>query len=869
MLEGEANPKRAKHGKRPKTQLGQAHLSPFFAIPPLSLTPTSIKLRPPFCSSDRPVAQHSKEKNNWFLQWKPHEPILSLVLAKSARGLFIQSGGNGTPRSRISATGRCLMNNALKGWRKAPGRCRATPVVEALEARRLLSISVATGGSPTLIFPPAYGVPVVTGGGMVRTDDVPVYLIFAGGSTGQFGYDGTVTVPQIVDAVQKILSSPYLSRLAQYGVTTQAHFSGGYISDASLPPLFPFLGGFLDTSIASYISDSLQESAGVLPEPNDTPDPGVYFVFTPTGDKWYSADGKPEGTGWHSYGALNDGENASFGVITSNRSNLDNSLDNISETFSHELVETLSNPQASLTAGVVVTPTPAYEAYQETLSIQPDPGTELCDNEARYYAGYENGVAVQSYWSKADLAYIVTGGAQCSLSSVSTSVSRVLAGGSFSIDYDINSPAEPNVLIGATLKFASREYDIGSASGPQATFSPGSNSLRWDYQIPSSTPVGTYDLVTKIWRDANGDGRIDRGDVVLSRLTVPAAVTVSVPAISGFNTAGAWTANEYDYDFNGLGWGSHQAVPNVVGNSLQLTNTAYYQATSFFYNQRVDISDPFTVSFTYQHSGGTATPADGVAFVLQNDLRGASAIGMTGSGLGYGNASYGTGSRILTSDALEINIYQPYGIGAGLGTGGYTYGSAGSKYPSLGAVDILNDPVRVTFYYDGAGTSKYVYTDLVTGASTSQMWSTPLAAAVGNTAYIGFTGGTGASNANQYISDFSYSVNKKADITNSLNVVRGGYHYNFSSKIWSQVVTVTNTTANAIGGEIDLLLEGLTFNTTLNEATGIAQDGSYYITLASGPLLPGQSVTVTLLFSQPSLTGFSYVPRVEAGPGIV
>src|SRR4051794_27673652 len=109
----------------------------------------------------------------------------------------------------------------------------------------------------------------------------------------------------------------------------------------------------------------------------------------------------------------------------------------------------------------------------------------------------------------------------------------------------------------------------------------------------------------------------------LSRLLGCAALLLTVsPAsagfINGFDGGTGYTVNSFTSDpivfvpiFSGTG-----------GNTVQLTSTASPIGSSVFYNTKQDITQ-FTVQFTYQTSGG----ADGFAFVLQNDSRGASALG--------------------------------------------------------------------------------------------------------------------------------------------------------------------------------------------------------------------------------------------------
>ena len=53
-------------------------------------------------------------------------------------------------------------------------------------------------------------------------------------------------------------------------------------------------------------------------------------------------------------------------------------------------------------------------------------------------------------------------------------------------------------------------------------------------------------------------------------------------------------------------------------------------------------------------------------------------------------------------------------------------------------------------------------------------------------------------------------------------------------------------------------LQGLTAGVTLDNATGV-QNGVPYVALPSA-LAPGQSVTLTTTFSNPSKTGIGYAP---------
>jgi hypothetical protein len=101
-----------------------------------------------------------------------------------------------------------------------------------------------------------------------------------------------------------------------------------------------------------------------------------------------------------------------------------------------------------------------------------------------------------------------------------------------------------------------------------------------------------------------------------------------------------------------------------------------------------------------------------------------------------------------------------------------------------------------------------------------------------------------------------------------LTMARAGFSYNVVTRRFSQQITVTNTTGNAAPGPISLVLDGLSSNATLYQASGTtdalaAPAGSPYFNISS--LAAGASVTLTLQFTDPTLGGISYTPRILAG----
>lgn len=88
------------------------------------------------------------------------------------------------------------------------------------------------------------------------------------------------------------------------------------------------------------------------------------------------------------------------------------------------------------------------------------------------------------------------------------------------------------------------------------------------------------------------------------------------------------------------------------------------------------------------------------------------------------------------------------------------------------------------------------------------------------------------------------------------------------------MVTVANSSSAALQGPISLVLDDLSANATLFNASGVTAEatpaGSPFINLNLGTasaLNPDGSVSVTLEFVDPAMQAITYTPRVLAGSG--
>jgi hypothetical protein len=209
---------------------------------------------------------------------------------------------------------------------------------------------------------------------------------------------------------------------------------------------------------------------------------------------------------------------------------------------------------------------------------------------------------------------------------------------------------------------------------------------------------------------------------------------------SGFFGAGATTAT---WQLNN---GSGTAAQLYPTNAVQLTWNAGNTANSAFMKTPQNIT-AFNCQFTYDVLAPALTSAgggaDGVSFCIQNDPRGASAVGGGGGSLGV--------SGITPSVELQINIYNGHPYGIEFQTGG----TVDSVFVPLAPIINFgqnNNPVLIAINYS-ANNMNLKFTDQVTSASYTTNWAINIPQTVGgNTAYVGFTGADGGVDSAQVIS---------------------------------------------------------------------------------------------------------------------
>jgi hypothetical protein len=102
------------------------------------------------------------------------------------------------------------------------------------------------------------------------------------------------------------------------------------------------------------------------------------------------------------------------------------------------------------------------------------------------------------------------------------------------------------------------------------------------------------------------------------------------------------------------------------------------------------------------------------------------------------------------------------------------------------------------------------------------------------------------------------------NVTASFGVTSVGPVYNRTTQKFSVTYTLTNKTAATISGPVSIEFAGLTTGVSIDNATG-THNGAQYVTVSNGAFGPGQTATVTVIFSNPSKGPIGYNAIIYAG----
>jgi hypothetical protein len=296
-------------------------------------------------------------------------------------------------------------------------------------------------------------------------------------------------------------------------------------------------------------------------------------------------------------------------------------------------------------------------------------------------------------------------------------------------------------------------------------------------------------------------------------ITLPSNANVVILAVDVSNNSvndSAGFASSAGLTFAGAG-------ASLEGTALQLTDGRETEAAAVWTSSPLNVQR-FSTDFTFKITPSGSGTGDGFTFAIQN--AGAKAVGLSGSSLGY----QGIGSSI----AIKFDLYNNAGEGTD-STGFYVDGAT----PTLPSTDMTSsgvnlhsgDTLHAHVTYDGA-TLSLTLTDSITGATFTTSKAMDIPATVGgNSAYVGFTAGTGTATAVQQIATWTYTSGLAPPVTDPAGFASGA-GFNLLG------VTVTGGTLQLSDGGIDEA-HAVWASTPVN-VQGFTSDFTFLDTAASG-----------------------------------
>jgi uncharacterized repeat protein (TIGR01451 family) len=236
-----------------------------------------------------------------------------------------------------------------------------------------------------------------------------------------------------------------------------------------------------------------------------------------------------------------------------------------------------------------------------------------------------------------------------------------------------------------------------------------------------------------------------------------------------------------------------QLPTGVSGTTvLQLTNSTGNQVGSAWYTTPQPVENGFTTTFWFQFNNSSTPPADGIAFVIQNSSANISAIGFTGGNggaLGYGdddnNTNPSAGEGIPNSLAIEFDNFQnPWdpppsasgnishvaiqscGTGPNTSHHGHQCGGDSGANSTVATATLTSAAfgaglhmVTISYSPPSPGTAANIQVTLdgnsILGANYDL---SNIGLGTLGTAYVGFTGATGADYETQDILNWTFSA---------------------------------------------------------------------------------------------------------------
>jgi hypothetical protein len=300
-----------------------------------------------------------------------------------------------------------------------------------------------------------------------------------------------------------------------------------------------------------------------------------------------------------------------------------------------------------------------------------------------------------------------------------------------------------------------------------------------------------------------------------------------------------------------------------VDGGAPLTQTLSSGSASF--NLGILSSGPHTLAASYAAQGNfrastasatlTVTPAPVIVPNVFGLSQSAATIAITGVGLTVASP---VSMQTSTSVPAGSVISETPSAGTSV-TSGSAVSLVVSSGPPLVAVP------NVVGLSQSAATSAITSAGLTVASPVTTASSTTIPAGnvISETPAAG-TSVTSGSAVSLVVSSGPPTAPPPVNISNSVSQTGSGLVYSRVSKTFSGTVMVTNTGSTTLSGPFQLVLTGLPSGVTLNNATGTF-NGSPFITLAPSTLAPGQSVVISVQFTDSSMTKITFTPVLYSG----
>jgi hypothetical protein len=458
-------------------------------------------------------------------------------------------------------------------------------------------------------------------------------------------------------------------------------------------------------------------------------------------------------------------------------------------------------------------------------------------------------VTLTSATSSASIYYTLDG------STPTTSSTLYSSGISISTDTTLKAIATAPGYAQSGVSSATFTFSTQAAA---VSFSPAAGT----YVNAQTVTLSDTDTNAKIYFTTDGSTPSASSNLYTAAIQVGTSETIKAiaidPALQDSNvTAAAYviqtggTSIDFGSGFSstaGLTLNSAAAADGT--GDLLLTSGQTWQAGSVFWSVPINIQ-AFTTTFQFQLANAQG---NGFTFTIQN--MGPTALGGDSAGLGY--------QDIQKSVALKFNFYNYENEGDD-STGLYTDGEP----PVTPTVDISSsgiqlgsgDEIQATMTYDGT-TLTLKLLDMVTNATFnwSQVINIPQTVG-GDTAYVGFTGGTGGLSATQKLLTWTYVTTSPGGGSNP-SFSMSGAAVSISSPGASSTGTVTITPSGGFTGTV-------TLSCAITGTPAKAVDPPTCAVSQPSAISGAQAVTATLTVNTTASQSASLRdPRVTVGGGL-